>query len=140
MSAACPRCGYSETPALRAWTIRLDLDTPTQNHVAKNAGRMRFQYKRMRDAMQALIRKARQKQRIPKAKRKRRVRIVRHYGGHSQERDYGNLVGGCKMLVDCLVREGLLVDDAPACVDDFYEQRRIAEKTCVEIVIEEVQP
>lgn len=47
----------------------------------------------------------------PRATQPRHLSItVRHSG---QERDYDNLVGGCKPLVDCLVDQGLLVDDSP---------------------------
>ena len=30
--------------------------------------------------------------------------------------DHTNMVGGCKILEDCLVREGFFVDDNPDCV------------------------
>ena len=46
--------------------------------------------------------------------------------GREQERDYVNLVGGCKLVVDALVLEGLLVDDKPALLDDRYLQERVA--------------
>ncbi|RZL29691.1 MAG: hypothetical protein EOP64_00365 [Sphingomonas sp.] len=37
--------------------------------------------------------------------------------------DYGNLVGGMKLLVDAIVRENLLFDDSPAWVHDTYAQQ-----------------
>ena len=36
--------------------------------------------------------------------------------------DYGNLVGGCKPLVDALVKTKLLVDDNPTNLRDHYRQ------------------
>lgn len=37
--------------------------------------------------------------------------------------DQGNLVGGCKGLIDALVKEGFLVDDSPAWVTEAYDQQ-----------------
>lgn len=39
--------------------------------------------------------------------------------------DKGNLIGGCKSLLDALVKGGLFVDDSPRWIDDHYDQ-----KTC----------
>jgi hypothetical protein len=50
--------------------------------------------------------------------------VTRVYSGRERERDYVNLVGGCKAVVDALVLEGLLVDDAPKFVTDEYKQVR----------------
>lgn len=52
---------------------------------------------------------------------RRRLVITRHSAG---ELDYGNLVGGCKPLVDALVREGLLYDDSPKWLDESYLQAK----------------
>jgi Holliday junction resolvase RusA-like endonuclease len=139
MSADCPRCGYSATPAIKAWTLTIAMDTPTQNHKrGENAGAMRFRYKRVRDMLQMLVRAERLRGRVPKAKRLRRVRITRYYGGHAQRRDRINFAGGCKALLDSLVLEELLVDDSEDWVDDYYEQVRIDGKTRVEVLIEEL--
>lgn len=51
---------------------------------------------------------------------------MRQYSGREQERDYINLCGGFKPIVDAMVSEGLLVDDAPAMLADRYEQERVA--------------
>jgi hypothetical protein len=51
-------------------------------------------------------------------------RIVRRYCGRQREMDHANLVGGCKALVDCLTKCGIIVDDAPKYFDCNYEQWR----------------
>ena len=38
--------------------------------------------------------------------------------------DKGNFIGGCKSLLDALVREGLIFDDSPKWLDDNYEQHK----------------
>jgi len=53
--------------------------------------------------------------------RKARVRIERVGKGTF---DYGNLVGGCKVLIDRLVLRGLLVNDSPEWLTEEYDQRR----------------
>lgn len=63
---------------------------------------------------------------------KRRIAITRH---GTKLLDYGNLVGGCKPLLDALVAEGVLYDDSPAWVEDHYQQT-IAPKKEVGIVVE----
>lgn len=60
----------------------------------------------------------------PQAVGRRSVRIVRRYRTKRTELDHDNLVGGCKPLVDALVRVGLIEDDTPALVTVTYEQER----------------
>ena len=51
-----------------------------------------------------------------------------------QRLDEGNFVGGCKALVDILVRAGLAEDDSPDWISIEYEQvRSIDPKTVIEI-------
>jgi Holliday junction resolvase RusA-like endonuclease len=52
------------------------------------------------------------------------VRIVRRYRSARYELDHDNLVGGCKPLVDALVKVGLIADDRPGLVTVTYEQER----------------
>lgn len=54
----------------------------------------------------------------------RRVRIVRRYRSARYELDHDNLVGGCKPLVDALVKVGLIADDRREFVAVTYEQER----------------
>jgi hypothetical protein len=58
---------------------------------------------------------------LPSATGRYRVAVTITRYGHNTL-DHGNLVGGCKGLLDLLVQEGLLVDDAPKWVDDTYLQ------------------
>lgn len=70
--------------------------------------------------------------------RRVRVTVQRHSAG---ELDRGNLIGGCKALIDALRYEGLLVDDKQAWLDDVYEQvpaKRSEGRTVV--VIEDAGP
>lgn len=59
-----------------------------------------------------------------RAKGHRFVRIVRRYRSARYELDHDNLVGGCKPLVDALVKVGLIEDDTPGLVTVTYEQER----------------
>lgn len=70
------------------------------------------------------FRKARLDLKIPRAIGKRRLVVTRMFCGREKERDYINLVGGMKSVVDALVLEGLLVDDKPAALEDAYRQVR----------------
>ena len=54
----------------------------------------------------------------------RLVRIVRRYRSARYELDHDNLVGGCKPLVDALVKVGLIADDRREFVAVTYEQER----------------
>lgn len=136
----CPRCGHSETPAIRTWTLVIDADVPSQNVTLK---RHFAQKTEERNALALFVRAERLRLRIPRAKEKRRARFTRFYAGRKQRRDFGNLVGGCKTLLDALVREGLLVDDDPDHVEDYYHQERVEPRTSafathVTIVLEEL--
>ena len=56
-----------------------------------------------------------------RAKGHRRVKITRR---GSRTLDHDNLVGGCKPLVDALVKVGLIENDTPALVTVEYAQER----------------
>lgn len=57
--------------------------------------------------------------RAPGATGRRRMTIERHCTGTL---DNGNFIGGCKELIDELVKFGLLVDDKPKYLEDHYLQ------------------
>lgn len=138
MTAPCAKCGHVEPAAVATWTLSLEWDVPSMNDLMRHGGK-HWWYKRMATALRTLVLAERLRLRIPTAIAKRRIRVTRYYGGRCKERDHANLVGGCKALVDSLVKEGLLVDDAPAWVDDHYAQVRLATGTTrVEIVVEEL--
>jgi hypothetical protein len=133
----CPRCNYDFPRPIR-WTLELAFDIPSQNDIAGGKGNSRWRYKKLRDEYRLLVKHERIRLRIPTATGRRRVTITRHYGGRCKERDRGNLVGGAKALMDALVLEGLLVDDAPSWVDDWYQQEPTSAPTWVAVEIEEL--
>jgi hypothetical protein len=138
MTAACGYCGADpEAPVARRWAFFLDRQPPSLNARVFNAGAKRWAYARERDGWVEEVWIARVSHRIAQAKGKRRVIVVRHYAGREKERDYVNLVGGCKALIDALVLERLLVDDTPAYLEDHYKQLR-TQRSGVEIVIEDL--
>lgn len=51
---------------------------------------------------------------------KRTVVITRYSAG---ELDKGNLIGGCKALLDALVLMGLIFDDSTKWLEDHYQQK-----------------
>jgi Holliday junction resolvase RusA-like endonuclease len=115
-------------------------EPPTQNEIAQNKGGKRFGYKRVREEFTFLVRAAMNKNGVPAATGRRRMVLTRFYTGRGRARDYGNLVGGCKAVVDSLVNVGLLVDDSEQWVDDYYLQRRHEHLSGVEVVLQEVMP
>ena len=69
-------------------------------------------------------------------KKKRRLKITRF---STRLLDYGNLVGGCKPLLDAMKLSGLIADDSPKWIEDEYFQEKCQrgfERT--EIIIQEV--
>lgn len=119
------RTDLSETPL---WTVRfiLPLEPPSQNQVSHNGKdwRKRKEYQRFRDHYIELFIAAKAKHNIPEAKGLRYAIFTRLYSGRGQVRDYGNLVGGMKPLLDAMHHEDvrLLRDDSPDLVRDFYHQ------------------
>lgn len=59
---------------------------------------------------------------VTKADGPRYVRITRIIGPGGKLMDVGNMIGGCKALVDAMVNTGLLVDDSPGSCSIFYRQ------------------
>lgn len=101
--------------------VVLPFASPSQNvtqkwHWSKRA--------KLRDQCQLIFRAAARRAKIEcPPGRRLRLDIVR---SGPRLLDHGNLVGGCKPVVDALVREGLLQDDSPKWVDDHYAQTKPA--------------
>ncbi len=110
------------------WTFVIARRAPSLNEHVQNAGPSRWKYAKERDVWCWEFRKVRLDLAIPKATAKRRLTVQRMYCGREQERDYVNLVGGMKVIIDALVLEGLLVDDAPKHLDDMYMQSKFVER------------
>lgn len=109
------------------WGFFVGMRLPSLNDRVSNVGNARWKYAEQRDEWRMLIRAAwrRDAPALPKAIGKRSLVVQRCYKGREKERDFVNLVGGCKSVVDALVLEGLLVDDSPSLLADRYEQRRV---------------
>ena len=58
------------------------------------------------------------------AKGPKYVRITRYSDARGKVLDVGNMVGGCKALVDAMVNVGILVDDSPEFCSIYYRQMR----------------
>lgn len=137
---ACGSCGQELPPAGESWVFALSLVPPSQNVVSGNKGNRgaRAKYKKYRDDYQLLLQAWMNELKIPDATGRRRVSISRRYAGRSQRRDRGNLIGGCKPLLDAMTLVGLIVDDKEEFLQDHYYQIR-ADINEVEIRIEEME-
>lgn len=135
---ACARCGFDPDAKVSAsWKIHVDREPPSLNAHLVNAGPRAFLYRRERDAWCWEFRAARLLQRIPKARARRRVTLVRVFDGRQRERDVDNLSGGMKSVVDALVFEGLLADDSPRLAEIHCQQRRGGPRG-LEVLLEEL--
>lgn len=123
----CWTCGARlATPDdARRWDFTLPLATPSQNDAsASNHGQPweRKKYAKQRGDWQLLLGATMGRLAIPRARGKRRVLITRLYGIRGQAMDPSNLAGGCKLVLDAMVRAGLLVDDAERWIEAHYYQ------------------
>jgi hypothetical protein len=108
------------------WSFFIERRPPSMNDRLHNSGPTRFAYAKVRDLWILEFRAVRLVHRIPLATGPRRLVARRQYSGREQERDRINLIGGYKPVIDAMVLEGLLVDDAPRWLDDSYAQERVA--------------
>lgn len=120
----CGTCEQSLPDSADSWMFVIELEPPSQNRVASNKGSGRHVYRKYRDDFEKLLKQKKRAMRIPTARKRRRVFIHRLYCGRGKERDHGNIVGGCKPLLDAMTNVGLLVDDKRAWVEDHYSQER----------------
>ena len=134
----CPFCGGdSEAETRGRWAITLPLEPPSQNELAANKGNYaaRRRYRKYRDDYILLLTPFARTLPLPAGKR--RVLITRLYSARGQRYDKGNLVGGCKPLLDAMVRCHLLLDDNEQSIEDYYYQTRAGESG-VRILVEEL--
>lgn len=133
----CARCGYDPTAIVTSrWEFTIARRVHSLNAHRGNYGGQRWAYKRDRDAWQWEFKVARINARIPSAIAKRRVMLTRLYSGRERAFDVDNLVGGMKLVIDAMVREGLLIGDDPARAELHHGQRREA-TSGLAVVIEE---
>lgn len=121
------------------WHFVISLPPPSQNKVSGNKGGHKAQkaYKKYRDDYQFLLQVWKNQLKIPDATGRRRVHITRLFKGKAQKYDRGNLIGGCKPLLDAMTRCNLLVDDKEEFVEDHYDQER-GKETGVRIIIQDM--
>ncbi len=121
------------TTALAPITVRIARPVPSQNLWNNRRGyQAQIVYRQERTAWMALLRV----QIIPR----QAVKVPREMRITSYRKiliDYGNLVGGCKMIPDCLIKLGVLWDDKPQWLKCEYLQFKAPEAmrgTVVEIL------
>lgn len=116
-------------------TITIGELTPSQNVLVRKY-RNKFAYAKLRDRLQQWIMAGMANGRIPKATRKRTLTITRYTRHRQFLLDRGNLVGGCKPLLDAATRQGLILDDREDYLDDIYEQQVDADERVVIVISE----
>lgn len=129
----CAFCGDGGQPEGLSWTFAIKRQLVGLNAHRTNAGATRFAYADERREWGWELEVAKRRYGIPAATGPRRVVITRYIAAPNslqkqrgrraaQLLDYGNLVGGCKPLVDAMVKAKLLTDDSPAALRDHYRQ------------------
>lgn len=137
-STACRRCGYDPAAIVTGrWELAIARTVHSLNAHRGNYGGTRWAYRRDRDEWQLAFKVARINARIPTATGKRRVTMTRLYSGRERAFDVDNLAGGMKLVVDAMVREGLLLGDDPARAELHHNQNRAA-TSGLAVVIEEL--
>ena len=133
---ACARCSFDPDATISdSWSFHVDREIKSGNARIVNGSVTRWVYAKNRDAWQWELRTARLLQGAPKATGKRRVTLTRHYTGRQRPFDRDNLATGCKVVVDAMVREGLLVNDDAGSAEIHYAQAK-SETPGVAIVVE----
>lgn len=108
--------------------IEIPLPTPSLNKLQ----RMHWaQRKRLRDQYERIIRSCRRSSDRVKRQQFRCVKIERH---SARRLDHDNFVGGCKPLVDALVRAAVIWDDSPEYLEANYIQCKATAKTAKTVV------
>lgn len=115
-----------EAEAPVTWRFFVPLRLPSLNDHVQNAGKNSWRYRKQRAQWCTAVRTAARDAGVAPATGRRSLVVRRTFKSREQTRDYINLVGGCKVVVDALVLEGLLVDDSPDLLDDRYEQVRVS--------------
>lgn len=102
------------------WVIQWRVLPPSQNEIMRRY-RTPQAYDRLLAGWHQVFRAAALT--IPKATGRRCLEITRYIRDKNYRLDRGNLVGGCKPLLDAAVQAGLLIDDREDHLDDHYDQR-----------------
>lgn len=119
------------------WMIRWDELTPSQNVLMREYGNP-HKYKKLIESWTQIFWAAMANGQIPKATQKRRLTITRFVTSERYRLDRGNLVGGCKPLLDAAVKAQLIRDDREGDLDDHYHQAIDPRDSRVEIIVEDI--
>lgn len=135
---ACMKCGFSPDAAVSArWEFVLDKRIESANNRTVNAGASRWRYAKQRDEWTWFVRANSQHVSTAGEVSRRRVTITRRYSGRCRLLDKDNLVGGCKALVDALVREGVAYDDKKPWLELHVLQEQ-GERNETHVLVEEL--
>ena len=104
-----------------AWLVRWHELPPSQNELMRRYSNVHA-YQALVRNWESILWAAAQQAPIPKASVRRRMEITRFIRAEKYRLDRGNLVGGCKPLLDAAVQIGLLLDDREEHLDDHYRQ------------------
>jgi hypothetical protein len=134
----CPGCGYDpELVVVKRYEFTIPLKWYSQNELRSNTRNNR-KYKSVRDKY--IVKVGTHGCGVLPADTYRRVYLTRLFANRCRPYDYGNLVGGGKPILDALVWNGLLIDDSPSYVDEYYFQEKNPTGThAVRVVIEDVR-
>ena len=116
------------------WSFEIDRLTPSQNELARRY-RNRHAYAKLRTEFELWIMAGMANGRIPKATGRRKLTITRYAKSKRYLLDRGNLVGGCKPLLDAAIQMGLIMDDKEELLDDHYEQEVCAKRPRTEVEV-----
>lgn len=97
---------------------------PSQNKLKGNTRESSYAYSSERAWWHKQLSMAKMAKWVTPASGFRVVRITRVLGKGSKFFDMGNLVGGCKAMLDAMVNTGVLVDYSPTHCSIFYRQVR----------------
>lgn len=124
----CAMCGYNDDAVvLNTWAFYVPQNIPTQNDITKVN---RFEYKRTRDIWHKYLLGIKMGARIPDAYGKRRVTVYRAMGYRRAAYERSNFIGGCKPVIDAMVKVAMLIDDSAEHMEDHYPmQARASEMT-----------
>lgn len=132
MSDFCIKCNGLGEPD---FSFSVAKTVSSQNTMGGNKGGARWGYARDRSAWIDALCQAVERGAVTVATGRRVVRITRQFAGRKRELDYGNLVGGLKMVVDAMQREiggkkktipgaGIITDDSSRGMISIYAQKR----------------
>lgn len=113
--------------------IHLPFPTPSQNERDRMHVRAREKFKEQCCAAIMVSLSRQQRYGLEWPDERVAIKVIRYSAGIL---DKGNLIGGCKDLLDALVAMRVIRDDSPKWLDDQYEQvnaKRGAGMTTVEV-------